>query len=242
MNQKDAYVRDTLVNVRQFLDTNAVTMGPVNGSGARRALDDALAALADSAVAQGEHRIRSTGETKKQRSLRRSLRKRYLRPIAEVAAASLSDVPEIATLRLPSDRFVGSDLVDAANAMANAAEPHIAVFIAAGLKRDFLDGLRAMTEAIRTSLGGRTEHLIKRRGATIALRRGAASGRTALRLLDAVIEQHLADNTQLLTEWKAVKRIRKKSGTAHAPTSSTTATVVITGRGEDRRPPVLASA
>jgi len=219
MKQKEAYVRDTLVNVQQFLDVNAAALGPVNTSGARTALDDAITALDEHAVAQGEHRIRSTGETNRQRSLRRSLRKQYLRPIAQVAAASLGNAPEIASLRLPSDRLVGSRLVDAANAMANAAEPYLAVFIAAGLRADVLDGLRAMTHAMQTSLGGRSDHVIKRRGSTIALSRGVASGRIALRLLDAVIEQQLPDNTQLLAEWKAVKRIRKKPGATPIPAS-----------------------
>jgi hypothetical protein len=213
MKRQESYVRDTLVNVQQFLDANAAALGPVNTSGARKALDDAIAALGDHAVAQGEHTIRSAGETNKQRSLRLSLRKQYLRPIAKVAAASLANVPEIATLRMPSRKLVGSELVDAANAMANAAEVHAAVFIAAGLRPDFLDGLRAMTQAMRTSLGGRTDHVIKRRGSTIALGSGAVSGRTALRLLDAVIEQQVPDNAQLLAEWQAVKRIPRKSGT-----------------------------
>jgi len=213
MKRQESSVRDTLVNVQQFLDANAAALGPVNTSGARKALDDAIAALDDHAVAQGEHTIRSAGETNKQRMLRLALRKQYLRPIAKVAAASLGNVPEISTLRMPSPNLVGSELVDAANAMANAAEPHAAVFIAAGLRPDFLDGLRAMTQAIQTSLGGRTDHVIKRRGSTIALGSGAVSGRTALRLLDAVIEQQVPDNVQLLAEWKAVKRIPRKSGT-----------------------------
>jgi hypothetical protein len=213
MKRQESYVRDTLVNVQQFLDANAAALGPVNQSGARKALDDAIAALGDHAVAQGEHAIRSTGETNKQRSLRLSLRKQYLRPVAKVAAASLANVPEISSLRLPSPKLVGSELVDAANAMANAAEAHAAVFIAAGLRPDFLDGLRTMTQAIETSLGGRTDHVIKRRGSTIALGSGAASGRTALRLLDAVIEQQVPDNAQLLAEWNGVKRIPRKPGT-----------------------------
>jgi hypothetical protein len=213
MKRQESYVRDTLVNVQQFLDANAAALGPVNTSGARKALDDAVAALGDHAVAQGEHTIRSAGETNKQRSLRLSVRKQYLRPIAKVAAASLANVPEISALRLPSAKLVGSEFVDAANAMANAAEPHAAVFVAAGLRADFVDGLRAMAKAIETSLGGRTDHVIKRRGSTIALGSGAVSGRTALRLLDAVIEQQVPDNAQLLAEWKSVKRIPRKPGT-----------------------------
>ena len=228
MKRQESYVRDTLVNVQQFLDANAAALGPVNQSGARKALDDAIVALGDHAVAQGEHTIRSAGETHKQRSLRLALRKQYLRPVAKVAAASLSDVPEIATLRMPSRTLVGSEFVDAANAMANAAEPHAAMFIAAGLRPDFLDGLRAMTQAIEKSLGGRTDHVIKRRGSTIALGSGAVSGRTALRLLDAVIAQQIPDNAQLLAEWQAVKRIPRKSGMSRDEHAKVTETAVPT--------------
>ncbi len=212
MQQRQSYVRDTLVNVQRFLDANAAALGPVNTSGARKALDDAIVALTDHAVAQGEHTIGSTGETSKQRSLRMALRKQYLRPIARVAAAKLADVPEIATLRLPSIRMVGLELVDAANAMANAAAPYAATFMAAGLKPDFLDGLRACTEQLSTSLGGRTDHVIKRRGSTIALGAETSNGRKAINLLDAAIQQQVPDNAQLLAEWDAVKRIPKKPG------------------------------
>jgi hypothetical protein len=221
MKLRESYVRDTLVNVQRFLDANAEALGPVNTSGARKTLDDAAVALGDHAVAQGEHSIRSRGETSKQRSLRRALRTQYLRPIAKVAAASLDRVPEIATLRLPPDGLVGSELIDAAEAMANAAAQYTGVFLGAGLRPDFLDGLRAVTQAMQRSLGGRTDHVIQRRKSTIALAAGAASGRKALRLLDAVIEQQVPDNAQLLAEWKAVKRLPRKSGTPRRQTAST---------------------
>src|SRR5512146_1856269 len=109
MKRQESYVRDTLVNVQQFLDANAAALGPVNTSGARKALDDAIAALGDHAVAQGEYTIRSAGETSKQHSLRLALRTQYLRPIAKVAAASLANAPEISALRLSSANLVGSE-------------------------------------------------------------------------------------------------------------------------------------
>jgi len=212
MNQQQTYVRDTLVNVQRFLDANATALGPVNTSGARKALDDAIADLTQHFVAQTEHIIGSTGETTKQRALRLVLRKQYLVPIARVAAAKLAEVPEIATLRLPSKDVIGSALVDAANAMANAAAPYAATFIGAGLKPDFLDGLRALAQEMEMSLGGRTDHVTLRRGSTIALGKAVLAGRTALHLLDAVIQQRIPDDAQLLAEWSAVKRIPRKPG------------------------------
>ena len=222
MKQKDSYVRDTLVNVQRFLDANGAALASVNSSGGRKALNDAIEALDGHAIAQTEHQIGSTGETQKQRRLRLTLRRQFLRPIAKVAAATLADVPELASLRLPPVALRGAPLVDAANAIANAAAPYAATFVAAGLRPDFLDGLRALAQQIESSLGGRTDHTTKRRGSTIALGSGAASGRRALHLLDAAIHQSVTDE-QLLAEWSAVRRIPKKPGpvrTAAAPLTS----------------------
>jgi hypothetical protein len=210
MDKKQSYVRNTLVKAQHFLDENAAALGPVNNSGARKALDDAVAALTDRSVAQGEHTIGSSGETSKQRSLRVALRTQYLRPIARVAAARLSDVPEFASLRMPKGNIVGADLVDAARSMANAATPYVDTFTAAGLKPDFLDALRATAQQLETSLGGRTDHVLKRRGSTIALGSEARNGRKALNLLDAAIQQQVPGNEQLLAEWASVKHVPKK--------------------------------
>lgn len=207
MRHRQRQVRDTLVRVQRFLDENATALGPVNTSGARQALDAAAAQLTTHSVAQREHIIGSTGETQKQRSLRLALRNQYLGPIARVAAAKLTDVPEFSALRLPSKDLRGASLVTAANAMANAAEPYAATFIDAGLKPDFLDGLRALAREIDCSLGGRTDHLIARSASTIALRAETSKGRAALNLLDAAIQQHVPDDTQLLAEWSAARRI-----------------------------------
>ena len=230
MKQKQSYVRDTLVNVQRFLDANAAALASVNSSGARKALDDAIASLDGHAVAQAEHRIGSTGETSKQRSLRLALRRQFLRPIAKVAAATLGDVPELAALRLPPVRLVGAPLVDAANAMANAAAPYTATFVAAGLRPGFLDDLRAMLQQIGSSLDGRSDHSAKRRGSTIALGSGTAGGRRALHLLDAAIQQAVTDE-QLLAEWNAVRRIPAKPGpvrTAVTPVKVVTPAKVVT--------------
>jgi len=42
MKRQESSVRDTLVTVQQFLDANAAALGPVNTSGARKALEESL--------------------------------------------------------------------------------------------------------------------------------------------------------------------------------------------------------
>jgi hypothetical protein len=240
MKQKESYVRDTLVNVQRFLDANAAALASVNSSGGRKALDDAIAALDGHAISQAEHQIGSTGETNKQRSLRLALRRQFLRPIAKVAAATLGEVPELATLRVPSIKLVGAPFVDAANAIANAAAPHAATFVAAGLRPDFLDGLRAMSQQIESSLGGRTDHTTKRRGSTIALGSGTASGRRALHLLDAAIHQSVTDE-QLLAEWNAVRRIPNKPGPARTAATPVTPVTPVRSVTSVKLPPAAAA-
>lgn len=207
MRKRQAHLRDTLVRVQRFLDDNAAAVGPVNTSGARQALDAAAEQLTASSVAQHEHAIGSTGETQKQRALRFTLRNQFLRPIAKVASAKLAEVPELSALKLPSKDLRGSSVTTAAYTMANAAAPYSATFIAAGLKPDFLDGLRALAGELEASRVGRSDHLIARRASTITLRAETSNGYAALRLLDAAIEQQVPGDEQLLTEWKAVRRV-----------------------------------
>jgi hypothetical protein len=207
VRRRQMHVRETLVRVQRFLDDNAALLGPVNSSGARKALDDAAEHLAAQAVAQGEHIIGSTGETERQRALRLALRTQCLRPIARVAAARLNEVPEFSALRLPSKDLGGSGLATAAHAMANAAAPYAQTFIDAGLKPDFLDALRDLADEIEASLGGRTRHEIARSASTIALRAETSRGRAALNLLDAAIQQHVPDDAQFLAEWSSARRI-----------------------------------
>jgi hypothetical protein len=212
MKTSESLVRDALVNIQHFLDANSVALGPVNTSGARQDLDGAAAALSGHAVSQGEHTTASTGETRKERSIRVSIRRQYLRPIAQVAATRSADVPQLGTLRLPHGKLVGANFVDAANIVANNAEPYVAVLVAAGLKPDFLIGLRGKLQELEASRGGRVGHAQVRKSSTIALGVAARKGRKAIKALDGVIEQQIPDNAQLLAEWKSVKRVAKKPG------------------------------
>jgi hypothetical protein len=220
MKGLESRVRDALVNIQHFLDANSAVLGPVNTSGAKQDLDGAAAALSGNAVSQGEHTTAATGETRKERSIRVSIRRQYLRPIAQVAATRSPDVPQLGTLRLPSVKLRGASFVDAANAVANNAEPYAAVLVAAGLKLDFLAELRGKLQEIETSRGERVDHVRVRKSSTIALAAAAKNGRKAIKALDGVIEQHIPDNAQLLAEWKSVKRVAKKPGSVQSAGAS----------------------
>ena len=210
MNKTQGFVLKTLVTAQRFLDANASALGPVNATGARKALDDAIAAVGRHAISQVEHDIGSTGETKRQRGIRLSMHRRYLQPIAKIAAATLSQ-PEMATLRLPRFGIVGLELVQAATGIANAAEPHAAAFVAAGLPPNFLEGLRGEIHDLHASLGGRTDHATVRHSSTAALRAETRNARRVLQMLDAVM-QLLVSDEELLDAWAIVRRIPRKPG------------------------------
>ncbi len=213
MKYGEFLIRATCVRAQLFLDEHAGTMAAVNASGARKALDQVVQEFDGHAATQGEHLIGSTGETQKQRSIRLTIRRQYLKPIAKVAQAQLADVPEIATLRLPRPKLVGTQLVETANGIANAAEKHKDVFVNAGLTPDFLEGLRKLAQQLQESIDGRTSHVGKRMGATIAIGSVSVRARRVLRTLDGVVHQNVTD-AGLLAEWDAVKRVAKKPGVA----------------------------
>ena len=231
MKRRDGYVRDTLISAQRLFNANPEAFETVNASGARKALDDTIAAITRNGVAQVEHTIRANGETLKQHRIRLDLNRQHLRPIVDVAAATFGEVPELSTLRINAMRLSLTRLVHAAEAIANAVEPHADTFIAVGLRPAFLDELRAKTQELRASLGERTDHVNTRRSSTHALKAEAANGRRVLKLLDAVVQQSVTDE-KLLAEWASVRRIRRKPGPSRGASEtargvSTTAAVAL---------------
>lgn len=220
MKTLHATILDALVRIQRFLDANSAALGTVNTSGARTSLDAVVAQLSGHAADQGSHTISAIGQTKKQSSLRLRLRRSLMQPVVDMARANRDHIPDVADLRMPDSNMQGTQLVAAAEAMADAAAPYADVFVGAGLRPDFLDALRAGATALRDSLGVRAQHQNSRKGATIGLDAQAASARKAIRMLNAAVGQALADNTELLTQWKSIKRVPKKPGVARTPATT----------------------
>jgi len=108
----------------------------------------------------------SPGATQKQYAMRVVLLEDYMAPVARIAEADLPDTPELRALRKPQGKLSTENLAKAAVGMADAAEPHAAVFIAAGLAQDFVAQLRQAAKDVLQPLDMRTENRGARRSAT----------------------------------------------------------------------------
>jgi hypothetical protein len=212
----------SLRTVQAFLEENAATLTDVVKTGARQRLDDAIAELSVHVTDQTGSALASQGATLKQHTLRRALLHDHMAPISRIARSDLPQTPEIEPLKMPRGRSTTEKLAAAAFGMAKAATPFAGVFIAAGLPADFVARLDAAADALVVSLSDRAQSRGKRSGATKGLKSQLASGRKIVHILDAFVKSALKDDPALLTNWNAVKRVRKFTGRAAVTTSAGT--------------------
>jgi hypothetical protein len=207
----------SLRGVQAFLDEHAEKLPGLKESGARKRLDALIEEMGAHAAAQTGSVLASKGATQKQYALRVALLEDHMAPIARIAAADLPDTPELAPLRMPQGRLTTEALAKAADGMLETAQPHSAVFIAAGLEQDFIERFRGAVAALLGSLDVRTASRSKRRGATRGMKETVRAARRNVRVLDAFVRRSLRGNAVLLERWAAVKRPPSKTGKA-APT------------------------
>lgn len=173
-------------------------------------MDDVVTQLVDAALAQDTGDRASQGETSRRRESLHALRSHYMAPVAELAKLKLPDVPELAALRLPRGNTGAIRTVNAANAMADAATPHAATLIAAGLPATFADDIRKAAAAVVEALGERDGHLNQRSNATATLIAAERNGRSMLRVLNALIMARVQNDPGLVGEWKGAKLVRRQ--------------------------------
>ncbi len=205
MNTNSFAVLDTGRRVQRFLDANDAVLTSVNGSAARRALDQAVAQLETHGNELESKKQQHAGETAKQRALRLALLK-LMRPINRVGQLSLGNIPDFSPLEVPTIRTSTGKLLEKAYAIAQAAAPHAQVFVDGGLPADFLSRLSAATNAIAASLGDRDRLGTARVTATEGTVVLASKVRQAVRALDSLVKLALADDDLLLVAWKSAKR------------------------------------
>ena len=231
MLRKTNTVLETLRAVQQFLDDNTAAVGPGLDS-SRRSLDDAATNLAAYVVHQDGGARGVLGATQKLRALRTGLRFDHMRPIAEIAKRKLPAKPEFMALKLPLANVSTAGLIAAAQAMADTAALHAQTFIDLGLAPDFIARLRASANELIQTMGARSQHRLKRSGATTGLAAEDKQGRSIIKLLDSLVRPRIRSNATLIGAWNAAIRSRKTPktivpaintpGTADAPAAGST--------------------
>jgi hypothetical protein len=188
---------------------HADELASVNTTGTRQELDQAIADSAGHATDQTGNTLAAEGATQKQQTLRQTLLRDHMAPIARMARARLPQTPEMAPLRMPRNNSSVQRLATAARGMAQAAVPHGKVFIAAGLPADFITQLNAAADALVQSVNARAQHRSRRTTATTGLRATLTSGRQSIHVLDALVKSALKGDPALLAGWRTVKRVQK---------------------------------
>jgi hypothetical protein len=244
MQKKQNRTLEALATADEFLDAHADALAAVNATGMRKKLHSIVVELQGFAANQGGSALSAQGSTQKHRSLRTVLVRDHMAPIALIARAELTHVPEIGALRLPAPRLTPANLAHAADAMAEAAAPFASTFTDAGLPADFIAQLTAASTAMSESLRTRTQSLGKRSGATSGLAARLNGGMTVLRAVDRLVRTALVNDPALLSTWTKVKRVRQTTRpigaivptTPTAPATPATPAVAATGTTEATPP------
>lgn len=197
-----------LRGVQEFLDENETVLGGISRNGTRRQLDQALSEL----VSVTRRQSASPGDQKsgsvRLNELRSALVNDHMAVIATIAAVSVPGAAALTGLRMPG-RMTAEKLVAAGGAMAEQAEPHAAVFIAAGMPEDFIAQLLAATDELAAFLGARKHLRGKNTAATKAIQRNISAGNRVEAVLDKMIRRVLKNDPARLDAWASVRRVRK---------------------------------
>ncbi len=125
----------------------------------------------------------------------------YVRPVAAIAAAQLSQRPDFAQLRLPKTTGTPPVLLAAANAMWNTAANSAPTFIAGGMAPTFLADFGQAVADLSAAVTARGNTKGAQVGATQGLAQQTKRGREAVKTLDALVDAQLASNPPLLAQW-----------------------------------------
>ena len=143
-----------------------------------------------------------------------AMRRTLMQPIADLARQLIASTPGGTNpglrraLSMPPVRRSVTAMLTAATAMADAAEPHVQLFVdKGGLEPDFVQRLRDAARQVAQAVDDRARERARVAGATAGLQADVRRGRHAVKLLDTLISAELADDPVRLRMWKTSKRV-----------------------------------
>jgi hypothetical protein len=217
MRTTQGHTLRSLRAVQTFLIDHAERMPAVANAGARKKLDDVITELHAYAATQAGSDLTGRGAIGKRVTLRRTLVRGHMAPIARIARAALPQSPELEVFRVPRGKPTPERLAAAASGMAKAAEPHAAVFIEYGLPADFVARLTVAAEAMLDAVDNTKRHRGDRVGATKGIAIALSTGRKLVHILDAFVQHAIGDDLTLLTSWRSVSRVQRFTGRTLVP-------------------------
>src|SRR5579859_7622080 len=151
MQKMQTVLYNTLRRIQDFLDLHNDIFSTINQSDARKELDALVIKIGDQGQSEASAKMIAKSETGNLKNLRVDLRKNHMDPVAKIAKSKLRNTPQFTALTLPKGNLSDVKLAQYANAMADAAQPYSATFIAQGQPADFIAQMRSAAAAILTS-------------------------------------------------------------------------------------------
>ncbi len=176
------------------------------------ALSALVVRLQQHAIAQDNHTQGARAATDRKNALGWTLRQEYLRPIAEMARTMFVDDPKIReAYQLPTGRDDGG-LLQGANGFVARGTDHASQFASRGLASDFVQRLRAATDAFQDALLVQGTEVASRAAATAGSDTELSRGRDLVRLIDMMLAPRLVHMPDQLAEWQSIKRFVRRGG------------------------------
>ena len=212
MNRRQGRHLLALYAIDVFLDANKDQLPASTSSGTRLRFAHALAQLELHVQTQAGSPVIARGLTKAKDAKRGALLRDYLAPIARIARLEAAVHPGLASLKMPRGEPGTAKLLAHAAGMANIAQDHRDVFVAAGLRPTFVEELNAAIDEILRTLTARTERNGARAGATRGLEAVLGRCNRYKAVLDAFIQREAGTNAPLLASWRNVRRVDRIPG------------------------------
>lgn len=205
----------------EFLASSAVTSahGPITThANELKSIGEKLNAFG---IEQDESTRAHQGLTSSAHAQAETLRVELMRPISHMAQRLFPHEPQLLrALTMPRGRDY-ERILAAGNAFIAVAEAHKATFTGAGFAADFLDRLKAATDALRATLDARNEQLGRRSAATAGVNQELQRGRALLRMLNDMVGPPLKADHALFAKWRTLSRFERSGRQKGATTPPT---------------------
>jgi hypothetical protein len=195
----------TFRRVRDFLSRSApdVALGSVTAQG--KALNELIDRLSMHGVEVVKQGTLTREGTMQVRTIARSLRMGYLRPLLRIARTVPGGDALVRGVTMPRS----SDperLVSATLAVVEALQPQVALFVAAGCAPDFTDRVTSVAGQLKAVLDARANSVSRRALHAAGIQEEIARGYAIVRTLNLMLAHQLEQTPTLLAEWRSLMR------------------------------------
>ena len=236
MQYAQGSILTTLHSVQGFLAKHADQLGGVAGSGASKKIEEITASIEVHGRDQEDRALTARMATIKRVAARQVLIAEHMQPIANVAAAELTNFRELTALHMPRLNVNDQALIQKARAMAAAAVSHEPAFSQGLASANFSAELEQAADALLAALNERLDATASRRKATAGLAADTRTARKRLRVIDRLVTAAIKKDPALLEEWSAAKQVAKKAGSPRVVVDAAGRRTRRTERGSHHQP------